>query len=113
VPAVGQDASFENDVHGAGTSVVFRQKHRTHTCQTYGAEPSGRREARARVAMSLPMEIRLARLESAYEQIDRRIASLELRVDSGFARIDQKFNWMFGLIVAMWITTIVTVLFHR
>jgi hypothetical protein len=77
------------------------------------------------------MEIRLARLEGAYEQIDHRLAdlrqemverfgtveqrlsSLELRVDNGFVRIDQKFMWVLGIIVGTWITTILTILFHR
>ncbi len=70
------------------------------------------------------MEIRLARLEGAYEQIDRRLtdlrqemdqrfASLDLRMDSGFSRIDQKFTWMLGLTVGTWITTILTILFRR
>jgi hypothetical protein len=81
--------------------------------------------------MKQHMEIRLARLEGAYEQIDHRLAdlrqemverfgtveqrlsSLELRVDNGFARIDQKFMWVLGIIVGTWITTILTVLFHR
>ncbi len=34
-------------------------------------------------------------------------------MDSGFSRIDQKFTWMFGLIVGTWITTILAILFHR
>jgi hypothetical protein len=82
--------------------------------------------------MSTPqMEVRLARLEGAYEQIDRRLndlrqeldqrfagidqrfASLELRMDTGFACIEHKFTWTFGLIVGTWITTILTILLRR
>lgn len=84
------------------------------------------------------MDIRLARLEGAYEQIDRRLAdlrqelvdrfsgvdqrfvsieqrlsSLEVHVDSGFERMDQKFMWLIGIIVGTWITTILAILFHR
>jgi DNA anti-recombination protein RmuC len=81
------------------------------------------------------MDIRMARLEGAYEQIDRRLSdmrndfdqrlndirndfnqrfsSLESRMESGFARIDHKFTWTLGLIVGTWITTILTILFHR
>jgi hypothetical protein len=66
------------------------------------------------------MEIRLARLEGAYEQIDRRLADLrqdmgcvEQRISSLELRMDQKFNWVLGLIVGTWITTILTILFHR
>ena len=32
-----------------------------------------------------PLEARIARLEGSYEQIDRRLGTLEARVDSGFA----------------------------
>jgi hypothetical protein len=74
------------------------------------------------------MEIRLARLEGAYEQIDRRLsdlrseldqrfggidqrfASLEVRMDAGFARMDHRFNWLTGLFVSMWITTMLALL---
>jgi hypothetical protein len=84
------------------------------------------------------MEIRLARLEGAYEQIDHRLADLrqemverfaavdqrfvsvdqhfvavEQRISSLELRMDQKFNWVLGLIVGTWITTILTILFHR
>lgn len=84
------------------------------------------------------MDMRLARLEGAYEQIDRRLADLrqelaerfgaleqrvgsveqrlagiELRMDDSFARVDQKFTWVVGIVVGTWITTILTILFHR
>jgi hypothetical protein len=66
------------------------------------------------------MEIRLARLEGAYEQIDRRLDDLRDTMNRGFssadqrfAGIDQKLTWIVGLIVATWTTTILTILFHR
>ena len=92
------------------------------------------------------IESRMARLEGAYEQIDRRLSdmrngfdqrfselrddfnqrfsgmredfnqrftSLELRMENGFDRIDRKFTWMFGLIFGTWMTTILTILFHK
>lgn len=37
------------------------------------------------------MEIRLARLERAYEQIDSRLADLRQDMDRKFAAIDQRF----------------------
>jgi hypothetical protein len=37
------------------------------------------------------MEIRLARLESAYERIDRRLVELRQDLDRHFAAIDQRF----------------------
>ncbi|MGC2130249.1 MAG: hypothetical protein WA629_09150 [Candidatus Aquilonibacter sp.] len=71
-----------------------------------------------------PLEVRIAHLEGAYEQINHRLGSVEQRlgslerkiddfrdsllgtmegrfgqIDQRFARMDQKFNWVFGLIV--------------
>ena len=64
-----------------------------------------------------PMEIRMARLEGAYEQIrdrlngiDLRLASIEARIDATrdmllarmderFAAMDQKFLWVMGLVL--------------
>lgn len=84
------------------------------------------------------MESRLARLEGAYEQIDHRLTDLRqdiiglrqemlqgnvsLRQDyvslrqemvQRFDAVDQKFTWLVGMIVGTWITTILTILFHR
>lgn len=66
------------------------------------------------------MEVRLARLEGAYEQIDRRLADLRQDViamrqemQHRFAGVEQKFTWLFGLLVGTWITTILTILFHH
>jgi len=88
-----------------------------------------------------PLEIRMAHLEGAYEQISHRLGSIEQRLgsmelkfegrfaqvdsrfaqvdsrfaqmDGRFAQIDQKFMWLFGLIGSSWITTILAVLYHR
>ena len=63
------------------------------------------------------LEVRMAHLEGAYEQInhrlgtvEQRLGSLEAKVDSGFARVDdrfsqieqrvdQRFMWTIGLII--------------
>jgi hypothetical protein len=91
--------------------------------------------------MSQQMEVRLARLEGAYEQIDRRLVDLRQDLDRHFAAIDQRFaaidqrfagvdsrfggieqrfaavdqklTWIIGLIVATWTTTILTIVFHH
>ena len=77
--------------------------------------------------MSTEMEIRLARLEGAYEQVDRRLTDMSGRIDalsgridtlSGCVdalsdRIDRKFTAMYGLIVATWVTAILTILFRH
>ena len=85
-----------------------------------------------------PIEVRLAHLEGAFLQVERRLDSLERSMDSRFSQIDsrlgqmesrfesrfnqmesrfgiidQRFNWLIGIVVASWISTIVTVLFHR
>ena len=74
-----------------------------------------------------PLEARLAHLEGAFLQVDRRLESFERAVDSRFSHIesrfnlvegrfsiiDQRFNWLIGIVVASWISTIVTILVHR
>jgi tetrahydromethanopterin S-methyltransferase subunit G len=79
------------------------------------------------IVMALPMEVRMARLEGAYEQIsdrlnglDRRLDGLEQKVDLRFAQVDQRFvqmdqrfMWVIGLIVTSWVTTLSAVVFHR
>ena len=60
------------------------------------------------------MEERLARLEGLFEQIDRRLTTLEQDVRAGFDRMKTKFEtrfyWLLGTILAMWVTIILAVL---
>ncbi len=74
-----------------------------------------------------PLEARLAHLEGAFLQVDRRLESLERAVDSRFNQvesrfnqiesrfsiIDQRFKWLTGIVVASWVSTIVAILVHR
>lgn len=82
-----------------------------------------------------PMEARLAHLEGAFDQvserlnnIDRTVASLAQRLDGRVdalaqrldgridfltQRMDVRFNWLTGVVIATWITTILTILFHH
>ncbi|HVA32752.1 MAG TPA: hypothetical protein VNG31_01315 [Candidatus Baltobacteraceae bacterium] len=71
-----------------------------------------------------PMEVRMAHLEGAYEQVSARLASIDDRLtsmddrfDRRFAGMEQKFDryflWLAGLIVGTWTTAIFTILFHR
>ncbi|MBV8639007.1 MAG: hypothetical protein JO322_13065 [Candidatus Eremiobacteraeota bacterium] len=71
------------------------------------------------------LEVRMAHLEGAYEQInhrlgtvEQRLAALEVRVDTGFARVDecftrlesrfdQRFMWIIGVLVVSILLTIV------
>ncbi len=49
------------------------------------------------------LEVRIAHLEGAYEQIDRRLGSLERKVDEMrselLARMDRQFFWILGLLL--------------
>jgi len=71
-----------------------------------------------------PWEPRVARLEGAYEQvdkrldsIDRRLDSLERKVDSLDAKFSQKFDgfqWRItSLIMGTWITLMLAIFFHK
>jgi len=62
------------------------------------------------------MDARVSRIEGVLEQIDKRLDSIDRRLDGfdgRFSQIDQRFNWVTGLVVGTWITTILTILFHR
>ncbi|MGC2130683.1 MAG: hypothetical protein WA629_11375 [Candidatus Aquilonibacter sp.] len=79
-----------------------------------------------------PLEVRMAHLEGAFEQLDKRIENLERKVDgmrdvldakidavreSLNAKFDTKIDglqWrMTALIIGTWVTTMLAVLFHR
>jgi tetrahydromethanopterin S-methyltransferase subunit G len=70
-----------------------------------------------------PLEVRMAHLEGVVQQIGERLSSIDRRldsidgrfgqVDSRFAQIDSRFNWLIGIVIGTWITTILTVLFHH
>lgn len=55
------------------------------------------------------LEARMSRVEGVLEQIDKRLDNIDRRLD-GF---DQRFNWLIGIVLGTWITTILTILFHR
>lgn len=56
------------------------------------------------------MEARIAHLEGACEQVSERLNSVDRRLDSLEQRMDVRFNWLTGIVVGTWITTILTVL---
>jgi tetrahydromethanopterin S-methyltransferase subunit G len=85
-----------------------------------------------------PLEIRMARLEGAYEQIDRRLGTIEMRLESMESRFDQRFNavdqrfnavdqrfnvvdqrldkhfiWSIGTTVGTWITVMLAIFLHH
>ena len=67
-----------------------------------------------------PLEARLVHLEGAFLQVDRRLESLERMTvsrfdqqEGRFNQIDQRFNWLIGIVMTSWISTILTILLHR
>jgi tetrahydromethanopterin S-methyltransferase subunit B len=63
-----------------------------------------------------PLEARIAHLEGAFDQVNERLGSIERRLD-GFDRrfdgVDRRFNWLTGIVVGTWITTMLAVIFHH
>ena len=70
------------------------------------------------------LEIRIAHLEGAYEQIDKRLGSLDGRmaslkrtVNERTDRVEQKldatFRWVIGIVLVNWITLMLAVFLHR
>ena len=56
------------------------------------------------------LEERMARLEGSFEQIERRLTTLEQDVREGFARMETRFYWLMGTMLGMWVTIILAVL---
>jgi tetrahydromethanopterin S-methyltransferase subunit G len=89
-----------------------------------------------------PLEARMARIEGAFDQIDKRLDSFEHRVVASFAQVDarfaqidgrfaqletrfdlrlgrieqvleSRFTWLIGLMLGTWVSLMLVVLFHR
>ena len=45
------------------------------------------------------LEVRIAHLEGAYEQIDKRLGSIENRMASLEQKLDRQFLWILGLLI--------------
>lgn len=48
-----------------------------------------------------PLEVRMARLEGSYEQIDKRLTHLEARMDTGFAEVRSEIRDLRNLIFVL------------
>lgn len=59
------------------------------------------------------IEIRLAHLEGAYEQVDRRLIAIEGRLGDLDRNIDAVFFRLVTLMLGTWITLMLAVLFAR
>jgi len=70
-----------------------------------------------------PLEARIAHVEGAFDQVNERLNSIDRRlegfdrrfegIDRRFESVDRRFNWLTGIVVATWVTTILTILFHH
>jgi tetrahydromethanopterin S-methyltransferase subunit G len=72
-----------------------------------------------------PLEVRMAHIEGTFDQINERLGSIDRRfesidrrfesidrrfesVDRRFDQVDRRFNWLIGIVVGTWITTMAT-----
>ena len=78
-----------------------------------------------------PVEIRMARLEGAYEQINERLGTMEARIDNRFngiearlnnhdarfdaldRKIDSRFGQLLVVVMTSWVTTIGAILLRH
>jgi tetrahydromethanopterin S-methyltransferase subunit G len=54
----------------------------------------------------MALEQRISRLEGAYEQVDRRLDELNRSIDSLRSEMNSRFNNIYVLIGASWVTLI-------
>ena len=54
----------------------------------------------------MAIEQRVSRLEGAYEQVDRRLDSVERALESLRAEMNGRFNTLYILIAALWVSTV-------
>jgi len=66
------------------------------------------------------LAVRIAHLEGAYEQIDKRLGVIEgdirgLRgeVQEVGRKLDTTFRWVIGIILVNWVTLMLAVILHR
>ena len=73
--------------------------------------------------MTDTLEVRIAHLEGAYEQIDKRLGGVEsglglLRSEIGqlrselTGRMDTQFRWLLGTTMTMWMTVLLAIFFR-
>ena len=66
--------------------------------------------------MAETLEVRIAHLEGAYEQIDKRLASVEINLSQLRQEIREQFRWILGFQILTWISilgTLLAILFRR
>lgn len=84
--------------------------------------------------MTDALEVRIAHLEGAYEQVDKRLGLIEssltqlrsdlnfstnqlrseltARIDNQTGRMDSRFHWLLGTILTTWVTLLLAVFSH-
>ena len=73
--------------------------------------------------MTDTLEVRIAHLEGAYEQVDKRLGSIEsavtrlrseltARMDSQVGRTDNQFHWLLGTILSTWVALLLAIFFR-
>jgi tetrahydromethanopterin S-methyltransferase subunit G len=60
-----------------------------------------------------PLDVRMARLEGAFEQVDKRLESIDRRLDRLADLFESRFTWLTGIVVGTWITTTLAIIFHK
>lgn len=72
---------------------------------------------------SRAFEARMAHIEGAFEQMNERFGAVERRFDAvdrrfdaadrRFDQMDRRFNWLTGIVVGTWTTTILAIFLHH
>ncbi|MFZ6016345.1 MAG: hypothetical protein ACOYU0_01775 [Nitrospirota bacterium] len=55
----------------------------------------------------MALEERMAKVEGILEEVRTRLNHFESRFD----QIDRRFNWLMGIMLTMWVTIILTIIF--
>ena len=60
--------------------------------------------------MADTLEVRIAHLEGAYEQIDKRLATVEASLSQLRQEMREQFRWILGFQILAWLTVMGTLL---
>ena len=56
------------------------------------------------------VEVRMAHIEGAFEQIDKRLERVETRIEKLDSKMDSQFLWILGFQVLTWLSVLGTFL---
>lgn len=59
------------------------------------------------------MDRRLEGVDRRFESMDRRLDSFEHRTALWFDQVHRRFNWLTGIVVGTWITTMFAIILHH